>query len=267
MSGLISPTDAAAELGITDAMLRQLASERYYGNWIEAPRDERNYRRYTERDMALLRHVLRAERRGLPHKMIRESLQVRGVDAVLAESLGAEELNPMLQAQNARLLNENATLLRERELWLKQRERQNDELQALKDQVRSAEELSTRVRLAGWHFTRDAEERITGMRRNIVSMEREMADSEEQYVLAMANLKALQTQVASAWDRLVHGRRLSTHLTEAVVRLETTDQRRKRVRDDFAHLLMLVDGFILGEIQAAVQLPAAAEKDGEATTA
>lgn len=266
MAGLISPSEAAGQLGVTDAMLRQLASDRYYGNWLEAPRDDRNYRRYTERDMALLRHVLRAERRGLPHKVIRESLQVRGVDAVLEESLGAEELNPMLQEQNTRLLNEKATLLQEREHWLTVKDALKDEIQGLKDQVREAEAMVNRVRLAGYAFSKDADERIAGLRRNVTSMERELAEAEAQHGRAMENLKEVQVQIQSAWNRLFHGGRLATQLTEAVVRVETSGDKVKRVREDFRHLLALVDGFILGEIQAAVGLPARAGED-EATIA
>jgi DNA-binding transcriptional MerR regulator len=264
MAGLISPHEAAVSLGISEAMLRQLASDRYYAYWLEAPRDERNYRSYTERDMALLRHVLRTERRGIPHKVIRESLQSRGVDAVLSDSLGAEELNPMLQAQNARLLNENAVLVRERESWLQERQRQQEDLQALKDQVRDAEQLAARVRLAGYAFAKDAEERISAIRRSIASMDRELVEAEEQYRKAVINLKETREQLASFWTRLLRGGALSGKLAEALVRLETADQRRQRVQADFANLLMLADGFILGEIQSAVQLPA--QTDDKAAT-
>jgi DNA-binding transcriptional MerR regulator len=103
---LTSPGEAAKQLGLSDAMLRQLAGPNYYGRWLEAEspgQGGRHGRMYTERDVLLLRYVIRTEKRGTSHKKIKADIEEYGLDAVLQSAVSAEEAVPVLADEVARL--------------------------------------------------------------------------------------------------------------------------------------------------------------------
>lgn len=246
-----SPGQVAELLGLKDGMLRLLAGQQYYAEWLETPRNQRRDRLYTPRDVAILKFVVFKHKEGCSYELIKEMLRTRGPDECIREELDAKSGLMYLQQELERLRNEQATLLRQLQVAVAEGSNQADINRRL-------ERYLYVVHRTASEFAADARSRIQKMQDTLLRLKGEMAESDDQFTQALANVRSVEEQIGAPGlvNRLrliTAGGALAKQLTEARVRLEVAERERNRTREAYDQVLGLANQFMLERLQEAIQ--------------
>lgn len=235
---LTSPGEAAKLLGISEAMLRQLAGEGYYGRWIEAESPGQGGRRgrmYTERDMALLRYVVRTEKRGTPHKRIKQDLEEYGLDAVLRTAIAAEDAVPALTESVERLRLEVAKAHEERdglqrakqqlEAAMEQQRQQMEASQAgVEAELSQARALHSQVRAGALVISRQVEIWKERVQANLNNLGATRARLQAERAKVNETIASAEGRIATLKGWILDRGAIRAEMREARVRLERIEE-------------------------------------------
>lgn len=256
---LITPTEAARQIGISPDVLRLWSQDGYFGPWLDAPRTPSGHRRYTQRDLAICGLIKRwheADRLSYPD--IRQRFEAHGADRCLQMSLGSDAHNEVLQEETERLRRELADLQLEK-----------GQLQDAKVALEHEKAFVQRQWDAARAATVVAAQGIDAKR---LQAERELEWLEHAQRRAIRHLQEAQEALTrmGIWSWLTGGRqRALVHVQEARVEYEEATERLNVMRQTLEQISMAhlreVLGLPSGEVAADAETKLVAEEEGEET--